>query len=473
MSLSLKQYLEKITNGSINPKEILDSYLDTIDNDKLWAYLRKEDKYANAVFEKVKNWILKWAPIAVKDNFMIEWTVSTCASKILKDYVSPYTATCIKNLEKNWGIVIWKTNMDEFAMWGSTENSGYGITLNPYGTNRIPGGTSGWSAVAVANDMCLAALGSDTGWSVRQPASMCWVIWFKPTYGRISRYGVQSMASSLDQVGIFAKTIEDTEIMLNAIMWYDEKDSQSNKKSDEKIDTNVNLKWAKIAVVKELLWDWLEENVRIRFMETLELLKANGAEIEEISLPILKYGIAIYYTLMPAEVSTNLARFDGIRFGIQKETMDENNIKEYYTKIRSEGFGEEAKRRILLWTYVLSSANYEGYYLKAQKARKLLKSEMYNILNTYDLLLSPTSPEVAREIGTKNNDPLKMYLADLYTIPANLAEVPAISIPMWLVEDKWEMMPIGLHMIANKWEEWKLLGIGKHIEKLLNEKFNK
>lgn len=470
MSLSLKEYLAKIADGSLNPKENLAAYLKKIDNDKLWAYLRKEDTYANTVFGKVENWRLKWAPIAVKDNFMIKWTVSTCASKILKDYISPYTATCIKNLEKNWGIVIGKTNMDEFAMWWSTENSGIQITVNPYGKNRIPGWSSGGSAVAVATDMCLAALGSDTGWSVRQPASMCWIVWMKPTYGRISRYGVQSMASSLDQVGIFAKSIDDTEIMLNAIMGYDEKDSQSNKKADEKIDTNKDLKWAKIAVVKELLWEWLEENVRIKFMETLELLKANWAEIEEISLPILKYGIAIYYTLMPAEVSTNLARFDGIRFGLQSETMNEDTIKEYYTKIRSEGFGEEAKRRILLWTYVLSSANYEWYYIKAQKARELLKSEMYKVLNKYDLLLSPTSPEVAREIGTKNNDPLKMYLADLYTIPANLAEVPAISIPMWLVEDKWEMMPIGLHMIANKWEEWKLLGIGRDIEKLINKK---
>lgn len=473
MTLTLEKYIKSVEEGKINPKENLKEYLSKIENDSRWAYLRKEEDYANTIFESTIIWKLKWAPIAVKDNFMIEWTISTCASKILKDYVSPYTATCIKNLERNGWIVIGKTNMDEFAMGGSTENSGIQKTINPYGKNRVPGGSSGWSAVAVATNMCIAALGSDTGWSVRQPASMCGIVGMKPTYGRISRYGVQSMASSLDQVGIFAKTVKDAEIMLNNIMWYDPKDSQSNKKADEKIDTNRQLKWTKIAVITELLWEWLEENVRERFMKTLELLKENGAEIEEISLPILKYGIAIYYTLMPAEVSTNLARFDWIRFGLQGETMDEWNIKEYYTKIRSQGFGEEAKRRILLWTYVLSSANYEGYYIKAQKARELLKSEMYKILDKYDLLLSPTSPEVAREINSKNNDPLKMYLADLYTIPANLAELPAISIPMWLVKDKWDMMPIWLHMIANKWEEWKLLWLGKHIEKILDENFNK
>ena len=463
--MNLKEYIDWVVNWKIDSQKIVSEYFEKAKkslDEKENVYLR-----INNEEPKIKNdGILKWALIAIKDNIMQKWEISTCGSKMLEDYVAPYTATCIENLEKNGWVVIWKTNMDEFAMWSSNETSYYWPCLNPYGTNRIPWGSSGWSAVAVAKDLCIAALGTDTGWSVRQPAAMCWIVWMKPTYGRISRYWVQSMASSLDQVWTMTKTVDDAEILLKAIMWFDENDSQSDKKADTIEKSNNDIKDYKIALPKQCFWEWLDPKIKEKILWIVEKLKDLWIQIDEIDLPILDSGIAVYYTLMPAELSTNLSRFDWIRFWHQWNAMESKDIYEYFAKVRSEWFGEEAKRRILLWTFVLSSANYEWYYLKALKVREKMIKDLDNTFQKYDLILSPTTPEVARKIWEKVDDPLKMYLADMYTVPANLAWLPAISIPVWTIEDKGEIMPVWLHLMANRWKEDDLFVIGRAVETL-------
>ncbi len=469
MWLTLKQYISWIDDWGIDIDNIISQYLDKVENN-IWknenAFVRAHRDYVKNNLVKLKNSKLKWAPIALKDNIMTKWYISSCGSRMLEKYVAPYSATCFRNLEHNGWLMIWKSNMDEFAMWSSTETSYFGNTLNIYGTNRIPGGSSGWSAVAVAKDLCVASLWTDTAWSVRQPAALCGVVWLKPTYGRVSRYGVQSMASSLDQVWTFTKTVEDAEILLNSIMWFDERDSQSDKQADEIIKSNKKLSEYKIALPKQVFWDWLDPKIKSRILEVVEKLRKVDVQIDEIDMPVLDAGISIYYTLSPAEVSTNLARFDGIRFWLQEHTLDHANIQEYYKKIRSEWFWEEVKRRIVLWTYVLNSANYEWYYLKALKVQQKLKQEMAKIFEKYDLVLSPTTPTVAWKIWEKIDNPLTMYLSDVYTVPANLAWLPAMSVPVGTVEDAWEDMPVGLHLMANKWKEDDLFVIGWKIEKL-------
>jgi len=448
----------------MSKQNIIEDYKNRIENsiknkENIFLRLEKNIDFKNS------DWALWSMIIAIKDNIMTKWNISSCGSKMLENYVAPYTATCIENLQKNWWIVIWKTNMDEFAMWSTNETSFFGTPTNPFWTNRVTGGSSGWSAVAVAKDLCVAALWTDTGWSIRQPAAFCGIVWLKPTYGRISRYGVQSMASSLDQVWTFTKTIDEAEILLKAIMWFDPKDSQSDKRANELIKSNKKISEYKIALPKQAFWDWLDPKIKNKILETVEKLRAKWVQVDEIDLPILDYVVSIYYTLMPAEVSTNLSRFDGIRFGLQKNTMNYKNIQDYYFAIRSEWFGEEVKRRILLGTYILSSSNYEWYYLKAQKARQKLIQEMDNIFQKYDLILTPTTPELAWKIWEKTKDPLKMYLADIYTVPANLAWLPAISIPIGFVEDDGEQMPVWLHLIANKWQEDDLFVVGRELEK--------
>ena len=464
--MNLKEYIDWVLNWKIDSQKIISDYFEKAKkslDEKENVYLRIN----NSEWKINDDGNLKWAAIAIKDNIMQKWEISTCGSKMLENYVAPYSATCIENLEKNWWIVIWKTNMDEFAMWSSNETSYYWPVLNPYGTDRIPWGSSGGSAVAVAKDLCIAALGTDTGWSVRQPAAMCGIVWLKPTYGRISRYGVQSMASSLDQVWTMTKTVDDAEILLKAVMWFDENDSQSNEKADTLEKSNKVINEYKIALPKQCFWEWLDPKIKERILSVVEKLKSLWIQIDEIDLPVLDAGIAVYYTLMPAELSTNLSRFDGIRFWHQWNTMESKDIYEYFAKVRSEWFGEEAKRRILLWTFVLSSANYEWYYLKALKVREKMIQDLDNVFQKYDLILSPTTPEVARKIWEKVDDPLKMYLADMYTVPANLAWLPAISIPVWTIEDKWENMPVWLHLMANKWKEDDLFVIGREVENII------
>lgn len=399
---------------------------------------------------------------------MLEGIISSCGSKMLENYVAPYTATCAQNLINNGANLIAMANMDEFAMGSTTATSYFGETLNPHGTDRLPGGSSWGSAAAVAGDLCLGALGSDTWGSVRQPAARCGIVGFKPTYGRISRYGVQAMASSLDQIGIFAKTIEDCKILLENTMGHDAHDAQSQTKANEKIERlDKKLSDYKIAIPNEFLADGLDPKIKTKILDVIEKLKAEGVHVDMINMPILKYGISMYYIIQPAEASTNLARFDGLRFGLQKDTKDFNTIMDYITSVRSEGFGEEVKRRIMLWTFVLSSANYEGFYLKATQARAQLKAEFEKLYQTYDIVISPTTPTVAQKVGENTDDPLKNYLADLYTIPANMVGIPALSLPIGTVEDQGDQMPVGLQIMGKQRDENWVLSFAREIEKIV------
>ncbi len=483
MDVTLKTY---IGDNKLVISDVVQAYVDKAKklNADYFCFVRFHDDYIDVHLNEFASRPLKAAPIAIKDIILTQDYITSCGSKILEDYVSPYSATCFLNLEKNGGLMIGKTNMDEFAMGSTTETSYFGKTINPYGKGRSPGGSSWWSAAAVASGTCMAALGTDTWGSVRQPAARCGIVWMKPTYGMVSRYGVQSMASSLDQVGVMTKTVEDAEILLKAIAWFDPKDSQSDPKADAFVNWKLKTKWNevwqgrienwklnlkdfKIGIPKEALWEGLNLQIKQLFLATLEKLRASGVFVEDISLPMMAYSVPMYYTLMPAEVSTNLARFDGIKFWLQSDSMDADTIQKYYEQIRSEGFGDEAKRRILLWTFVLSSANYEGYYLKAQKAREELQAEFEKTFENYDIILTPTTPEVAWKIGSKTDDPLKAYLADMYTIPANMAGLPAMSIPMGMVEDQGEQLPAGIQVMADKRAEDKLFGFGKYLENLM------
>jgi aspartyl-tRNA(Asn)/glutamyl-tRNA(Gln) amidotransferase subunit A len=472
MQLTLKDYIHDI---HFNPQDIVADILTTAKklNADYFSFIRFHDDYIQTHIGEFSNRLLKAAPIGIKDIILTQDYISSCWSHMLENYVSPYSATCFLNLEKNWWLMIGKTNMDEFAMWSTTETSYFGITKNIYGTNRTPGWSSGGSATAVASWACIAALGTDTWGSIRQPAAWSGIVGMKPTYGMVSRYGVQSMASSLDQVWVMTQTVDDAEILLKAIAWFDPKDSQSDPRADEFVGSEqwtVNseqCKTFKIGVPKEALWDWLDPKIKALFLETIEKLRVDWIVVEYINLPMLDYSVSMYYTLMPAEVSTNLSRFDGIKFGLQSDSMDADTLQKYYETIRSLWFGEEVKRRILLGTFVLSSANYEWYYLKAQKARDQLQTEFDALFMTYDILLTPTVPEVAWKIGSRTNDPLKIYLADMYTIPANMWGLPAMSIPMGMVENQWEMMPTGIQLMGQKWSEKKLFGFGRYLEHLM------
>jgi len=472
MKLTLKDY---IISDNFTAQDVVKHYLETAKklNAEYFSFVRFHEDYVDTHIGEFASRPLKAAPIGIKDIILTQDYVTSCGSKILEDYVSPYSATCFLNLEKNGWLMIGKTNMDEFAMWSTTETSYFWNTKNFYGVQRSPGGSSGWSASAVASWAVIAALWTDTWWSIRQPAAWSGIVWMKPTYWMVSRYGVQSMASSLDQVGVMTQTVDDAEILLKAIAWFDPKDSQSDPRADEFVS---NEKWKmnneecmklKIGVPKEALWEGLDPQIKTLFLTILEKLRASGIVVEDISLPMMEYSVPMYYTLMPAEVSTNLARFDGIKFGLQSDSMDAKTLQKYYETIRSEWFGEEAKRRILLGTFVLSSANYEWYYLKAQKAREELQMEFAKTFAKYDIILTPTVPEVAWKIGTRTDDPLKVYLADMYTIPANMWGLPAMSIPMGMVEDQWEMMPTWIQLMADRWAEDKLFGFGRYLEKIV------
>ncbi len=471
MNLTLKTY---INDKKLVAKDVVKGCMEKAKtlNADYFSFVRFHDDYVAAHLDEFASKPLKAAPIWIKDIILTQEYITSCWSKILEEYVSPYSATCFLNLEKNGGLMIGKTNMDEFAMGSSTETSYFGKTKNIYGKDRSPGWSSGWSAVAVASWACLAALGTDTWGSIRQPAAWCGIVWMKPTYGMVSRYGVQSMASSLDQVGVFTNTVEDAEILLKAIAGFDPKDSQSDPRADEFVNSEFKIqsseiKKFKVWVPKEALGEWLDPQIKALFLATIDKLRANDIVVDDISLPMMAYAVPMYYTLMPAEVSTNLARFDGIKYWLQSDSLNADTIQKYYENIRSEWFGDEVKRRILLGTFVLSSANYEGYYLKAQKAREELQAEFDKTFANYDIILTPTTPEAAWKLGAKNDDPLKMYLADMYTIPANMAWLPAMSVPMGMVEDQGEKLPAWIQLMADKRAESKLFGFGCYLEKLL------
>ena len=400
-------------------------------------------------------------PIGIKDNICTKGIKTTCSSKMLEDFISPYDATVMDKINAENLITIGKLNMDEFAMGGSTENSYFKKTKNPWNLNKVPGGSSGGSAAAVASQMVPWALGSDTGGSIRQPASFCGVVGLKPTYGLVSRYGLVAFASSLDQIGPITKDVRDSAILLNIIAGHDEKDSTSvdmPKKDYEKALTG-DVKGLKIGVPKEFFGEGINEEVKKSLKQAIETYKELGAEVEEFSLDIAKYALATYYIIACAEASSNLGRFDGIRYTYRAK--DFKDLKDLYKKTRSEGFGAEVKRRIILGTYVLSSGYYDAYYKKAQQVRTLVMNEFNKGFEKYDVILTPTAPTVAFGIGEKSNNPLEMYLADICTVSINIAGLPGISVPCG-IDSKG--MPIGMQLIGNRFQEETILNAAYSFE---------
>lgn len=459
MSLSLKDYISAVWNWSLDPKDVILWYINKAKNteNNSWLEIIKSENIPDIN----KDLPLAWAAIWVKDLIMTKSIKTTCWSKILDDYVPAYNATCIENLIKNWWIVIGKNNMDEFAMWGSGENSGYGIVKNPNALWRISWWSSSGSAASVAADECIASIWTDTWWSVRQPAAMCGVVGFKPTYGFVSRFGVQSMANSLDQVWVIAKNVDDAWLLLQNIWWYDKNDSTS---LDYKIKLNQDTEVKKIAVIRQFFSEWLDSKIADKTNIYISKLKDLWYIIEEVDFDLLEYVVAVYYTIMPAEASTNLARFDGVKFWTKQDSKDYDNYIDYFTDFRSKKFGAEVKRRIMIWSYVLSAGFADQYYKKAVKIRNLIRKRFDEIFSEYDLIIWPTCPTPARKIWSVE-DPLSDYLADIYTIPANLAWLPAMSVPIWTVLEDWQNLPIWIQIMANKRNELKIIELAKVIEK--------
>jgi aspartyl-tRNA(Asn)/glutamyl-tRNA(Gln) amidotransferase subunit A len=402
--------------------------------------------------------------VAVKDNMCIRGGPATCASKILEDFRSLYDATVIQKLHDADAIVIGKTNLDEFAMGSSTENSAFGPVKNPVDESRVPGGSSGGSCVAVAAGMATTALGSDTGGSIRQPAAFCGIVGLKPTYGRVSRYGLVALSSSFDQIGPFARTVRDAATVLNVIAGHDPHDSTSAKIQvpDYTATLTHGVKGLRIGIAHEAFGEGLQDDTRQAIEQTLDLLRAQGAIVEEVSLPHSEYTTATYYILMTADASSNLARYDGARYGYR--TARANDLSEMYTKSRSEGFGSEVKRRIMLGTYALSAGYYDAYYRKAQKVRRLIQDDFFVAYKKVDCIISPVSPTTAFRCGEKTDDPLQMYLSDIYTVSANLAGIPAISLPCG--KDR-EGLPIGLQISGKQFDEATVLRCAESIQSLV------
>jgi aspartyl-tRNA(Asn)/glutamyl-tRNA(Gln) amidotransferase subunit A len=474
--LTAHELLEKMKKREISSEEILRAVYNRIGlvEEKLHSFvsLIKEEALLQArnIDEKIRKGEfvgpllgrLAGIPVAIKDNICIRNVRTTCSSHILENFISPYEATVVRRLRDEGAVFIGKTNMDEFAMGSSTENSSFAITRNPWNLDCIPGGSSGGSAAAVASDETILAIGSDTGGSIRQPAACCGVVGLKPTYGRVSRYGLVAFASSLDQIGPFGKDVEDMALLMNVISGYDENDSTSvNLDVPDFTKCLVeNVKGAKIGVPKEYFIKGLDGEVERAVDKAIELLKSLGAIILEISLPHTEYGVAVYYLIAPSEASANLARYDGVRYGYRSpETKD---LLEEYEKTRGDGFGAEVKRRIMLGTYALSRGYYDAYYLKAQKVRTLIKKDFDEAFEKVDAIVTPTAPTPAFKIGEKVDDPLQMYLSDIFTISANLAGIPGISLPCGFSKSG---LPIGLQFLAKPFDEEVLLQISYTYEK--------
>ena len=434
-------------------------------NPQLNSFLSIEREHALSRIEEVSKQTepkpLFGTAIAIKDNICTKGMRTSCGSHILHNYKAHYDATAITRLNEAGAVVVGKTNMDEFAMGSSNESSAFGPAKNPWDLDRVPGGSSGGSAVAVASGVVRVALGSETGGSVRQPASLCGIFGLKPTYGRISRYGLVAFASSLDNIGIFGLTSLDAAAVLNVIAGRDELDSTSADVPvpDYEATINDDIKGKTIGVPRELFGEGLDDEVRNAVEKSIDNFRSLGAEIVDVELPYAKYGIAVYYIIATAEASSNLARFDGVRYGFRAEGS--HSLREMYMKTREEGFGPEVKRRIMLGTYVLSSGYYDAYYSKAQKVRALVKADYEKAFTQCDAILTPTSPSTAFKIGERSDDPLAMYLSDIYTVSANLAGVPAVSVPSGLSSDG---LPIGTQLIGNFWSEATLLNLANVYE---------
>jgi aspartyl-tRNA(Asn)/glutamyl-tRNA(Gln) amidotransferase subunit A len=465
--LTIAKARRMIQAGEMSPVQLVDAVNASIEktDPQVDGYLSRDYERARAAAEKADTSLpLGGIPIAIKDVINVEGEPCGCASKILTGYTAPYDATVIKKLRAAGAIPFGRTNMDEFAMGSSTENSAIQITRNPRDPDRIPGGSSGGSAAVVAADEALASLGTDTGGSIRQPAALCGCVGLKPSYGRVSRYGLVAFASSLDQIGPFTHTVEDAALVLQAIAGHDPMDSTSLDVPvpDYSATLNDGVKGMKLGVPKEYFVEGMDPQVEKRVREAIEVYRGLGAEIVEVSLPHTKYAVADYYIIATAEASANLARFDGVRYGKRAEAP--RDLADHYGRTRGEGFGKEVKRRIILGTYVLSSGYYDAYYLRAQKVRTLIRRDFEEAFKKVDGLLSPTSPVPAFKIGERMSDPLQMYLADIFTIAANLAGICGVSIPCGDAEVDGKKLPVGLQIMAPAFEEARLLRIAQAYE---------
>lgn len=467
---TLKQAGELLQAKKISATELAQEYLNAIDarNPAINGYITLDKDLtlaeAKAADERIAAGsasILTGVPIAYKDIFCQQGWRSACSSKMLDNFVSPYTATVVQNLLNEGMVTLGRTNMDEFAMGSTNETSFYGATKNPWNLENVPGGSSGGSAAVIAARLAPAALGSDTGGSIRQPASHCGITGIKPTYGTVSRFGMVAYASSFDQAGPMAQTAEDCAILLNAMASFDERDSTSleSAKEDYTRDLNQSLKGLKVGLPKEYFGEGMSADVQKAIQAAIDLLKAQGAEMVEVSLPQTELSIPAYYVLTSAEASTNLSRYDGVRYGHRAARF--GDLEEMYSNTRAEGFGSEVKRRIMIGTYVLSHGYYDAYYLKAQKLRRLVTNDFQTALQQCDIILAPTAPTAAPKLNSNINDPVQMYLSDIYTIAVNLAGLPAMTLPAGFSADG---LPIGVQLIGNYFAEAKLLGVAHQMQ---------
>ncbi len=470
----IKELHKNIASGKITATEITQKCIDAIEEkeEEVGAFLDIYKKEAREAARKVDEKVLKGdeigplegIPCAIKDNICLKGKKTTVGSKILEHYIPATDAFVIKKLKKAGANFIGKTNLDEFAMGSSTENSAFKKTKNPFDAERVPGGSSGGSAAAVAAEMAVWSLGSDTGGSIRQPASFCNCVALKPTYGRVSRSGLIAMASSYDQIGPITKDVEDTAVILDIISGQDAKDNTTIKKETAFTENlNSDTKKYKVGVIKNLPEKGLNKEVKKIFKQGVKKLESAGAKIVEIEIPHIAQGLAVYYLMMPSEVSSNLARYDGIKFGLS-EKKGVNDLLDVYNKSREKGFGDEVKRRIILGTYALSAGYYDAYYKKAQKVRELIKQEFKKAFDEVDVIATPTVPALPFKLGEKINDPLEMYLTDMYTVIANVAMLPALSVPAGWTKEKGKKLPIGIQFLGSWWQEQKILNAGKAME---------
>ncbi len=470
--ISIEAASKALSAGDVSSTELTQACLDRIEQtSELGAYLHVDKagalKQADASDQRRAAsdvyGALDGVPIALKDNFLTLDLPTTCGSRILENFIAPYDGTASQKLKAQGAVLLGKLNMDEFAMGSSNEHSAYGNAYNPWDTDCVPGGSSGGAAVAVAAGSCLAALGTDTGGSIRQPAAMTGIVGLKPTYGRVSRYGVIAFASSLDQVGPMTKDVRDSALLLQVIAGHDPLDSTSANRDvphfGESLEKGV--RGLKLGVPKEYFIDGIDAEVRGAVEDAINLYKALGAQICEVSLPHTDHGIATYYLIATAEASSNLARFDGVRYGLRIEESGDDLAK-MYAKTRAGGFGPEVKRRIMLGTYALSSGYYDAYYLKAQKVRTLVREDFLTAFDKVDAILTPTSPHAAAQVGSKTSDPLAMYLSDVFTVNANLAGLPGLSLPCGFTT---KGLPIGLQILGRPWDEEKVLQIARAYER--------
>ena len=468
------QQHEALINKEVSAKELVQASIERIEklDNTLGAFNSTTFDFALETAKKVDERIAKnekipplaGIPLALKDNMNLKGAKTTCSSKILENFISPYDATITTKLKQNLVPILGKTNLDEFAMGSSNENSAFKPVKNPYNLSKVPGGSSGGSAACVASSEVTLSLGSDTGGSIRLPASFCGITGFKPTYGRVSRYGLVAFASSLDQIGPFARSIEDTAYLYEAIAGYDEKGSTSLKLEVGDVSGNIkkDIKGLKVGVIKELMTEGVSDDVKTSIENAIKTFEKLGATIKEISLPLLKHSIGVYYIVATAEASSNLARFDGVRYGYRAQNCE--NLLDMYCKTRAQGFGPEVKRRIMLGTYALSSGYYDAYYKKAQQLRRLIANDFIEAFKEVDILVSPTCPTTAFDLNSKADNPLEMYLTDIATISSNLVGAPALSMPVGFDKDS---MPVGLQVIAKPLDEITLLKSAYNLEQEL------